>query len=209
MVSNLKGEMQFCACSTKVASHLHRNSNSLLSLGTSKRLCHYSYSSWASKELKQLTKQLASYSTKQVWNNVIQERGVGWLYRMWQEMINHNTSTKWIPGEVQTHKWHMIFLPRFSAYRHASPCCVNHTLGGLVANRCFTNLSQHLGPARTYPQVRVTQWHEQFTKVPFSSSWGEGQEPAQITRRWPQKITNSCQCPSTTPSCLGGSNHQE
>jgi hypothetical protein len=58
------------------------------------------------------------------------------------------------------------------ACRHVSPRCVDHTLGGSAANRCFTNLAQQMGTARIYPQVRVTQWYEQFTRVAFGAPPG-------------------------------------
>jgi hypothetical protein len=36
--------------------------------------------------------------------------------------------------------------------QHASPRCVDRSLGGSVANRCFTNLAHMLGTTRTYPK---------------------------------------------------------
>jgi hypothetical protein len=76
--------------------------------------------------------------------------------------------------------------------QHASPCCVDHTLGGSTANRCFTNLAQQLVVARTYPQVRVTQWHEQFTRVVFSDlPRGRHQNPSQAHWLGADTITKS------------------
>jgi hypothetical protein len=52
----------------------------------------------------------------------------------------------------------MIFSPEVHVLAGTLvPRYVNHTLGGSVANRYFTNLAQQMGAARTYPQVRVTQ----------------------------------------------------
>jgi hypothetical protein len=76
------------------------------------------------------------------------------------------------------------------ACQHASPRCIDHTLGGSAANRGFTNLAQQLGATRTYPQVRVTQWHEQFTRATFWLFVGEGTISLTSNRSEPEIITN-------------------
>ena len=46
----------------------------------------------------------------------------------------------------------MIFLTRFKCLPNASHRYVDRSLGGSVANRCFTNLAHTLGVVRTYPE---------------------------------------------------------
>ena len=130
-------------------------------------------------------------------------------YQCWQETINHNMNIKWVPGEIQWDKGTWFFSRDSCACQHTSPRCVDHTLGGSVANRCFTNLAQHMGAAKTYPYVRVTQWYEQFTRVTLWLFAGRAQDPSQDHRSWPRTITNMFRSSTVAPSRIGGGNYQE
>ena len=74
-----------------------------------------------------------------------------------------------------------IFSRGSRACQHAmSPLC-RPTLGGSAAKRCFTNLVHMIGHRKNLPTSEVTQWHEQFTRVTFRHSAGEGTNPLTIT----------------------------
>ena len=96
-------------------------------------------------------------------------------------------NTKWTK-ETKLIQWFSPEVHMLAGMLH--PRCVDHTLGDSVANRCFTNLAQQMGAARTKPQVKVTQWHEQCIRAtlwllrlgrcntPHKSSWdGHEQSP--------------------------------
>jgi hypothetical protein len=65
-----------------------------------------------------------------------------------------------------------------------------------------TTRSPWLGRRKNLPQVRVTQWNEQFTRVSFGSSPAKSQEPLTITigiatnKLQLMPITSSCSKPS-------------
>jgi hypothetical protein len=79
-------------------------------------------------------------------------------------------------GECQRRQWNTWFFSRGSrACWHASPLCVDHTLGGSWAN--WHHAKPTLGHRKNLPEVRVTQWQKQSNRVPFGSPPGKGQEP--------------------------------
>ena len=78
-------------------------------------------------------------------------------------------------------KGQLIFSRGSRACQHAtSPLC-RPTLGGSVAKRCFTNLDHTIGHRKNRPTSEVTQLHEQFNRVTFRRSVGEGTTPLTIT----------------------------
>jgi hypothetical protein len=81
------------------------------------------------------------------------------------------------------------FLSRRSLGCHqVSPCCVNRTLGGswIIG---ITHQAHTLGAARTYPQVRVAQWHTLLVLL-FATPARWARYPSQILL-W-STIQSSC-----------------
>ena len=74
-----------------------------------------------------------------------------------------------------------IFSRGSRACQHATSPLYRPTLGGLAAKRCCTNLVHTIEHRKNLPTSEVTQWHEQFTKVTFRHSTGEGTTPLTIT----------------------------
>ena len=101
-----------------------------------------------------------------------------------------------------------IFFRGSRACQHAtSPLC-RSTLGGSAAKRCFTNLVHTIGHHKNRSTSEVTQWHEQFTRVTFRHSAGEGTTPLTITGDGHEQSPTRAN-PPLCSNRLGGGNHQE
>ena len=106
---------------------------------------------------------------------------VEWLYCHVEKWTNHKMNTKSITRRISKGKRQPIFSRGSCACQHAmSPLC-RPTLGGSAAKRCFTNLVHTIGHRKNLLTSEVTQCHEQFTRVTFWHSAGEGTTPLTIT----------------------------
>ena len=86
-----------------------------------------------------------------------------------------------ITGRMQMTRDNRFFSRGSRVCQHATSLLYQPTLGGSVAKRCFTNLIHTIGHCKNRPTSEVTQWHEQFTRVTFRHSAGEGTTPLTIT----------------------------
>ena len=133
------------------------------------------------------------------------------------EPINQSQDNQWNPWTMMTHD----FLPRFTCLLASYVLVVMiHPLGGSRTNRHHTPNPQ-LGAAQPIQDEDHTS-HEQFTRIPFGSPPGKGQEPLTITMigardnhqpllddphcskpsRWrqPPRVTNESHNETRTPS---------
>ena len=103
------------------------------------------------------------------------------IIRRVEEWTNHKMKIKPITGRIQMTRDNRFSLKVHVLANTLRPRCIDQTLGGSAAKRCFTNLVHMIGHCKNLPTSEVTQWHEQSTRVTFQRSTGEGARPLIIT----------------------------